>query len=75
MEALKKKITEDENGENVPHLEIAEIVLAHRNIVRNDYQFDARALYTFAPNKRSFKNSVITKMPNFRAPFSYVTVS
>ena len=33
------------------HLEIAEVVLVHCNIVNNDYQQDSRVLYTFVPNK------------------------
>ena len=33
--------TKDKNGENVPHLEITEVVLAHCNIVNNDYQQDS----------------------------------
>ena len=49
--STKNKITEDKNGENVPHLEITEAVLVHCNIVNNDYQQDSRILYTFAPNK------------------------
>ena len=49
--STKNKITNDENGENVPHLEITEVVLVHCNIINNDYQQDARALYTFIPNK------------------------
>ena len=36
--STKSKITEDKNGENVPHFEITEVVLAHCNIVNNDYQ-------------------------------------
>ena len=36
---------------NVPHLEIAEVVLVHCNIVNNDYQQDSIVLYTFVPNK------------------------
>ena len=36
---------------NVPHLEIVELVLAHCNLVSNDYQQDSRILYTFVPNK------------------------
>ena len=32
------KITKDKNGENVPHLEIVELVLVHCNLVNNDYQ-------------------------------------
>ena len=47
----KSKITKDENSENVPHLEITEVVLIHCNIVNNDYQQDSRVLYTFVPNK------------------------
>ena len=33
------------------HLEILELVLVHRNLVKNDYQQDSRILYTFVPNK------------------------
>ena len=49
--STKSKITKDENGENVPHLEITKVVLIHCNIVNNDYRQDSRVLYTFAPNK------------------------
>ena len=34
----ENKITREKDGENVPHLKIAEVVLAHCNIVTNDYQ-------------------------------------
>ena len=36
----KNEITKDRNVENVPHLEITEVVLVHCNIVNNDYQQD-----------------------------------
>ena len=49
--STKNKITKDKNGENVPHLEITEVVLVHCNIFNNDYQQDSRVLYTFIPNK------------------------
>ena len=49
--STKNKITEDKNGENVPYLEITQLVLVHCNIVNNDYQQDSRVLYTFVPNK------------------------
>ena len=49
--STKCKTTENKNGENVPHLEITEVVLVHCNIVNNDYQQDSRVLYTFVPNK------------------------
>ena len=35
--STKSKITKDKNGENVPHLEITELVLVYCNLVNNDY--------------------------------------
>ena len=49
--STESKITKDKNGENVPHLEIVELVLVHCNLINNDYQQDSRILYTFVPNK------------------------
>ena len=49
--STKSKITKNKNGENVPHLEIVELVLIHCNIVNNNYQQNSRILYTFVPNK------------------------
>ena len=49
--STESKITKDKNGENVPHLEIVELVLVHCNLVNNDYQQDSRILFTFVPNK------------------------
>ena len=46
----KSKITKDKNGENVPCLEIRELVLVHCNLANNDYQQDSRILYTFVLN-------------------------
>ena len=48
--STKSKITKDKNGENVPYLEITEIVLIHCNIVNNDYRQDSTVLYTFVPS-------------------------
>ena len=36
----ENKITKDKNGENVPHVEITEVVLVHCNNINNDYQQD-----------------------------------
>ena len=47
----ENKITKDKNGENLPHLEITEVVLVHCDIVNHDYQQDPRVLYIFVPNK------------------------
>ena len=42
--STKSKINEGKNGENVPHLEITEVVLIHCNIANNDYHQDSRVL-------------------------------
>ena len=77
--STKNKITKDKNVENVSHLEITEVVLAHCIIVNNDYQRDSRVLHTFIPNKSfgqlldiSLKNSIFLK--NFNPEFSYIEV-
>ena len=49
--SAESKITKNKNGENVPHLEVVELVLVHCNLVNNDYQQDSRILFTFVPNK------------------------
>ena len=49
--STKNEITKDKNGENLPHLEINEVILVHCNMLNNDYQHDSRVLYTFVPNK------------------------
>ena len=55
LESTKNKITKDKNGDNVSNLEITKVVLAHCNIVNNDYQKNSRALYAFVPSK-SFRS-------------------
>ena len=45
--STENKITKNKNGENMPHLEIKEVVLVCCNIVNNDYQQDSRVLYMF----------------------------
>ena len=49
--STENKITKGKNNENVPHLEIMEVVLVHCAIVNNDYRQDSRVLYTFVTNK------------------------
>ena len=49
--STENKTAKNKNGENVPHLEVVELVLVHCNLVNNDYQQDSRILYTFVPNK------------------------
>ena len=49
--SAESKITKDKNGENVPRLEVVELVLVHCNLLNNDYQQDSRILYAFVPSK------------------------
>ena len=49
LRSTKNKIAKDKNSENLPHLEITEVIPVHCNIVKNDYQQDSGALYTFVP--------------------------
>ena len=51
LASTENKTTKDKTGENVPHLEIKEVVLVQHNVINNDYQQDSRVLYTFVPNK------------------------
>ena len=66
--STKTKIAKDENGENMPYLEITEVVLMHCNIVSNNDQQDSRVLNTLVPNKSfgplldiSLKNFIVFK--------------
>ena len=54
--SIGNKTIKDKDGENVPHLEIAEVVLVHCDIVNNGYQQGSRVLYTFVPNKLFIRN-------------------
>ena len=51
LRSTENKISKNKNGENVPHLQMTEVVLVHCNIFNNDYQHDSSILYTFVPNK------------------------
>ena len=62
--SAKNNITKDKNGENLPHVEITEVLLVHCNIANNDYQHDSRVLYIFIPNK-SFGQLLGISQKNF----------
>ena len=61
--SAESKINKHRNGENIPHLEIVEVVLVHCNLVNNDYLQNSRILYTFVPNK-TFGSLVKISPPN-----------
>ena len=47
----KKDVDQDKDEKNVPKLESVEVVLAHCNLVNNNYQKASKVLFTFVPNK------------------------
>ena len=49
--STKKVVDKDRNGENVPKVEIIEVVLVHCHLVKNAYQHTSKVLFIFVPNK------------------------
>ena len=47
--STENKISNDKNGENLPYVEITEVVSVHCNFFNND---DQRVFYTSVPNKQ-----------------------
>ena len=43
--STKKDADKDKNGENIPKLEYAEVVLVHCNLVKNDYLQTSSFIY------------------------------
>ena len=77
--STKSKINKNGNGENVPNLEIIEVILVNCNAVNNNYQRNSRVLYIFFPNKSigqllyiSPKNFIFLK--TFDLEFLYIEV-
>ena len=79
LKSTKSKIKKGENGKNVPHLEISEVVLKHYNIVNNNYRKNLRVMCSFVLNKSfgqllyiSPKKFIFLK--TFDSEFSYIEV-
>ena len=75
--STKDKITNDKNGENVPHSEITEVVLVYCNIFNNNYQHNSRVLYTITPSKSfgqllDISPKIIIFLKTFNSEFSYI---
>ena len=49
--STESKITKDKNGEQIPHLEVVELIIVHCNIINKNFQRDSRILYTFVQNE------------------------
>ena len=78
--STKKDVDKDKDGENVPKLESVEVVLVHRNLIKNDYQHTSKVLFSFILNKQ-FGQSInisphsLTIMNKVNTEFSFVRVS
>ena len=59
----KKDVDQKKDGEIVPKLETAEVVLVLCNLVNNNYQQASRVLFTFVPNKQF--GQLITIAPHY----------
>ena len=55
-----KNIDQNKDGEIVPKLETAEVVLIHCNLVNNNYQQASKVLFTFVQNKQFGQLTAIT---------------
>ena len=77
--STKKVVDKDKTEENIPKLEIVEVVLVHCNLVKNDYQHTLKVLFSFVPNKKfgqllSISPHIFTMMNTVNTEFYYVEV-
>ena len=75
----KRDVDKDKDGENVPKLESVEVLLVHCNLVKNDYQYASKVLFTSAPNKQfgeliNISPHSLTMMNTINVEFSFVEV-
>ena len=75
--STKKDVDSDKNSENVPKLKSAEVVLVHCNLVKNDYQYTSKVLFSFVPNKQfgrliNISPHSLTMMNTISTEFSFV---
>ena len=75
----KKDVNADKNSENVPKLESVEVVLVHRNLVKNHYQQTSKVFFSFVPSKRfgqlvNISPHSLTIMNTVNTEFSFAVV-
>ena len=51
LKSTEKKISNNENGENVIHLKINKVILINCNVVNINYHQNSKLLYTFVLDK------------------------
>ena len=77
--STKKDVGKDKNGETVPKLESAEVVLVHFNLLKNDCQHTSKVLFSFVPNKQfgqliNISPHSLMMMNTVNTEFSFVKV-
>ena len=80
LRSTKSKITKGKKDENIPYLEIIELVLIHCNVVNSTYQQNSRVLCKFTPNKSvgqllDISTESLRFLEIFESEFSYIEVS
>ena len=75
--STKKDVDPDKNSENVP--KSVEVVLAHYNLVKTDYQHSSKVLFSFVPNKQfgqlaNTSPNTLTMMNTVNTEFSFIEV-
>ena len=79
LESANKDVDQDKDGEDVPKLESAEVVLLHCNQVNNNYQQASMVLFTFVPNKEFaqliyISPHTLTMLDPINKKFSFIEV-
>ena len=79
FESANKDVDQDKDGEDVPKLESAEVVLVHCNQVNNNYQQASKVLFTFVPNKQfgqliNISPHSLTMLGTTNTEFSFIEV-
>ena len=75
----KKDIDQNKNGEIVPRLKTAEVVLVHCNLGNSNYQQASKVLFTFVPNKQfsqliTIAPDSLTMLKTTNAEFSFIEI-
>ena len=77
--STKTLIDKTNNCENVPHLEVVEVVLVQLNSVDSKYQQKSEVLYTFTPNKfygylLNVETSSLVFLKNYNTEFDDIVI-
>ena len=77
--SFKKGIDQNKDGKIVPKLETVEVVLAHCNLVNNNYQQASKVSFTFVPKKQFGQLITITPhsptmLKTTNAKFSFIEI-